>query len=213
MKYEITTMKKLSIITLGITALFLSSFSGCDLEAIEPDADIVSEDDNMGLAYMREEEKLARDVYITLFAMYDNQVFDNISKAEQMHMDKVLTILEKYGIEDPSLAGIGEFSNEFLQQLYNDLIEQGSESEIAALTVGATIEDLDIKDLDEFTAETTDPEIIAIYDALNCGSRNHMRAFNAQLDSLGVTYTPQFITQEKMDSIIDGDHERCGQNN
>ena len=161
---------------------------------------------------MREEEKLARDVYITMYEMYDNKVFNNISKAEQMHMDKVLTLLEKYDIEDPSLEGIGEFSNEKLQKLYNDLIEQGSISEIDALLVGATIEDVDIFDLDEFTAETTDPDIITVYDALNCGSRNHMRAFNTQLDSLGVTYTPQFITQEQFDAIITGEHERCGQN-
>ncbi|RLD24748.1 MAG: hypothetical protein DRI71_01650 [Bacteroidetes bacterium] len=205
-------MKKISILTLSITALLLSSFSGCDTETIEPEADLVSVDENLGLVYMREEEKLARDVYITMYEMYDNKIFNNISKAEQMHMDKVLTLLEKYNIEDPSFEGIGEFSNETLQQLYNDLIELGSKSEIDALLVGVTIEDVDIFDLDEFTVETTDPDIIAVYDALNCGSRNHMRAFNAQLDSLGVTYTPQFITQEQFDAIIAGDHERCGQN-
>ena len=217
-------MKKISVLTLIITTFLISSYTGCNPETIEPIADTtdvddaaeaaeVSEDDNLGLVYMREEEKLARDVYITLFGMYDNKVFDNISKAEQQHMDKVLTLLEKYNIEDPSKEGIGEFSNETLQKLYNDLIEQGSVSEIAALMVGATIEDLDIYDLDEFTAETTDPDIITLYNALNCGSRNHMRAFIRQLTNLGVTYTPQFISQEQFDSIIAAENERCGQGN
>jgi len=208
-------MKQLSIITLVLTAFLLASNTGCNPESIEPvvDADVteVSEDEDLGLAYMREEEKLARDVYITLFGMYDNQVFDNISKAEQRHMDQVLTILEKYNLPDPALPNIGEFENDILQELYNDLIAQGSESETEALLVGATIEDLDIYDLANFTLETADQDIIKLYDALACGSRNHMRAFIFQLDSLEVTYTPQFIAQEELDSIVAGDHERCGQ--
>lgn len=205
-------MKHISNFIIVIISIFLSSFSGCDPESIDP-ADVVSDADNLGLVYMHEEEKLARDVYITLFEMYDINVFNNISKAEQQHMDKILTLLKKYEIEDPSIDKIGEFSNQTLQQLYNDLIEQGSESEIAAFTVGITIEDLDIKDLDEFTLETTDSEIITVYNALNCGSRNHMRAFNTQLESLDVTYVPQFISQEKFDGIITSDQEKCGQNN
>lgn len=202
-------MKYTNSFLIVLISIFLSSFSGCDPDSIDP-VDVVSEDDNLGLVYMREEEKLARDVYITLFEIYGNNVFSNISNAEQQHMDQLLVLLLKYDIQDPSIDKVGEFHNQSLQQLYNDLIEQGSESETAALIVGATIEDLDIKDLDEFTLETTDPDIITVYNSLNCGSRNHMRAFNTQLESLGVSYVPQFISQEKFDSIIDGEHERCG---
>ena len=212
-------MKNLSTLTLILAAFLLSSNSGCNPETIAPAADVddpeteVSEDENLGLLYMREEEKLAHDVYITFFEMYNNQVFQNISKAEQQHMESVLTLLEKYNIEDPSLPNIGEFSIEILQTLYDDLITQGSVSETAALIVGAIIEDLDIYDLDEFKAETTDPDIIKLYNSLACGSRNHLRSFMRQLDNLGETYTPQFITQEHFDSIIDGENEKCGQGN
>ena len=52
-----------------IISIFLSSFSGCVPDTIDP-VDIISEDDNLGLLYMREEEKLARDVYITLFEIH-----------------------------------------------------------------------------------------------------------------------------------------------
>ena len=206
-------MKRLSILTLVLTAFILSSNTGCNPEFIEPItyADQVSEDENFGLVYMREEEKLARDVYLTLFEMDNNRVFYNISRAEQQHMDQLLTLLDKYKIADPSLEDIGVFSNEELQQLYNDLIQQGSESEIAALLVGATIEDLDISDLDNFKAESSDPEIIQVYESLTCGSRNHMRAFIKQLDILGVAYTPQFISQEEFDEIIANEQEKCGQ--
>ena len=178
-------MKKLSILTLVLTGLLLSSNSGCNPDSVahladvadDPDVVEISAEENLGLAYMREEEKLARDVYITFYAMYDNKVFNNISKSEQQHMDAVLTLLEKYNIEDPALEDVGLFTNEILQQLYTDLIAQGSESEIDALLVGATIEDLDIKDLADFTLETDDADIIQVYNSLACGSRNHMRAF------------------------------------
>ena len=212
-------MKKLSILTLVLTAFLLSSNSGCNPDSVAPLADVaddpdvveISAEENLGLAYMREEEKLARDVYITFYAMYDNKVFNNISKSEQQHMDAVLTLLEKYNIEDPALEDVGLFTNEILQQLYTDLIAQGSESEIDALLVGATIEDLDIKDLADFTLETDDADIIQVYNSLACGSRNHMRAFISQLTNLEVTYTTQFITQEELNSIITADKEKCGQ--
>lgn len=206
-------MRIFNIITLSVSAFILSFISGCNPESINPVdlIDELSEYESIGLVYMREEEKLARDAYIYLFEMNNNQVFNNISYSEQRHMDEILSLLEKYNITDPSLSTVGEFSNETLQQLYDDLIAQGSDSEIAALTVGATIEDLDIKDLEEFRAETANPDIIHVYNFLMCGSRNHLRSFVSQLNNYGVTYTPQFITQEEFDSIVAGDKEKCGQ--
>ncbi len=210
-------MKFFKIIYLGVAALALIA-SGCDNESIEPMEESVADvleintTDIDGLLFMREEEKLARDAYISLFEMYDNQVFNNISNSEQRHMDEVLKLLNIYQIDDTSLEEIGEFSNETLQQLYDDLMMQGSISEIEALIVGATIEDVDIRDLDLFIAKTTNADIIKVYNFLNCGSRNHLRAFTSRLKDLGVIYTPQFITQEQFDSIINGDKEKCGQN-
>jgi len=205
-------MKFLKFLSFSAIILLLSS-SGCDTETIDPDPLIeIADNDLDGLKFMREEEKLARDVYISLFAMYDNQVFNNISNAEQRHMDELLILLDKYDIEDPSLEEAGKFSNEILQQLYDDLMAKGSISEVDALLVGATIEDVDIRDLDDFISKTENEELIRVYDFLNCGSRQHMRAFISRLNELGITYTPQFISQEQFDSIINGEKEKCGQN-
>ncbi len=94
-------MKFLKFISVAFVALLLTS-SGCETETIDPDPLIeIADNDIDGLKFMREEEKLARDVYISLFEMYDNQVFNNISNAEQKHMDNMLALLESYGIEDP----------------------------------------------------------------------------------------------------------------
>ena len=97
-----------------------------------------------------------------------------------------------------------------MQALYNQLIAQGSTSNIEALKVGATIEDVDIKDLRNLSAETTNSLILNVYSNLMCGSRNHMRAFSGSLKNLGVTYVPQFITQAEYDAIINSTNEQCG---
>jgi hypothetical protein len=70
-------MRLISILSLSISAILFSSFSGCDTEPIIPEQDILyTVEEDIGLEYMREEEKLARDVYITLFGMHDNIVFN-----------------------------------------------------------------------------------------------------------------------------------------
>ncbi|MEN8224479.1 MAG: DUF2202 domain-containing protein, partial [Bacteroidota bacterium] len=121
---------------------------------VNPAATITPEEEEM-LVYMREEEKLARDVYAKFYEKYDLAVFNNISTSEQRHMDRVLCLLMHYGIDDPASTEVGVFNNAELQELYNMLIDQGSASQNDALTVGATIEDVDIYDLEEYVAQTS----------------------------------------------------------
>ena len=128
-------------------------------------------------------------------------------------MDRVLCLLEHYGIEDPASPEIGVFSNPDLQLLYDNLVEQGSASLIDAFTVGATIEDVDIYDLQEYVTQTENEAILTIFGHLTCGSRNHMRSFSALLENQQVTYTPQYISQEEYDAIISSGHEFCGNGN
>jgi hypothetical protein len=163
------------------------------------------------LKHMREEEKLARDVYQYLDKKYDFFVFKNISESEQRHMDRMLVLLNENQIPDPASTENGVFNNSDLQKLYNQLIAQGDISLTEALKVGATIEDLDIKDLMIYKNDTSNPLLLDALDNLTCGSRNHMRAFVGQLELKEVTYSPQFISAEVYKSIIDGDHEKCGQ--
>ena len=162
------------------------------------------------LLYMREEEKLARDVYNSMYALYQIPVFKNIPKSEQHHMDQVLCLLNHYGIPDPASPEAGVFTNPVLQSLYDTLIAQGSVSLVDALEVGATIEDLDINDLEESMEQTLNPAIILTFERLACASGHHIRAFSAWLTSKGVTYVPQYISQEEYDSIINSPAQFCG---
>jgi len=173
-----------------------------------PKSDI-SEEEKEGLILMREEEKLARDVYVTLAGQWNIPVFSNISRSEQMHMDAVKALLDRYGLEDPVKDDrTGVFTSPKLAELYKSLVEKGSNSLMDALEVGATIEDLDIKDLDELITKTDNQDIIVTYKNLTKGSRNHMRAFSRQITNRGGSYNPQFISMGEYNTILNTPHER-----
>lgn len=166
-----------------------------------------------GLLFMREEEKLARDVYLTLYEQWELPIFSNIAQSEQTHTEAVRQLIEKYGLVDPVTDdALGVFANEELQDLYNQLVEEGSDSITAALRVGATIEDLDIKDLDEQLALTDNADITMVYENLQRGSRNHLRSFTTQLKRLGPTYEPQYISIEEYEDIVSTSRETGGGN-
>ena len=151
----------------------------------------LSQQEADSLLFMREEEKLARDVYSALDG-YGNP-FANIQNSEQSHMDAVLALLDRYGLPDPAAGnGPGEFTNETLQSLYGALVTQGQLSEIEALIVGCTIEELDIRDLELAKAEVEHSDIVATYDTLLLGSRNHLRAFYGKLQNRGGSSAPQY---------------------
>jgi hypothetical protein len=163
-----------------------------------------------GLIHMREEEKLARDVYLALYEVWGVPIFQNIAGSEQAHMDSVLMLLEQYELTDPAAGmGVGEFTNPIFQTLYEDLVNQGSLSQADALIVGATIEDLDVFDLIELLAQTDNEYIIQVYNNLLAGSENHLRAFVSNLErQSGEGYQPVYIDQVTYQAIIDGVAER-----
>lgn len=158
---------------------------------------------------MREEELLAKDVYTALYPVWNIPIFNNISKAENQHTTMIGLLIEKYELEDPGAGHEpGVFQNEDLQALYDALIEQGNLSLIDGLTVGATIEDVDIFDLEELMENVVDNQDITwVFDNLCRGSRNHMRAFYGNLVFRGADYVPQYISQEYFDEIISSQHE------
>ena len=161
-----------------------------------------------GLLLMREEEKLARDVYTTLYQKWGSQVFSNIAGSEQTHTDAVLMLLTKYNIADPVADNpVGVFSNPVLQNLYHQLVAEGNISVLHAYKVGATIEDLDIFDLANAMTVADNQDIDLVYSMLSKGSRNHLRSFYRNILNAGGSYTPQYLTQAKFDAIINSPME------
>ena len=134
-----------------------------------------------GLNLMREEEKLARDVYLYLYNKWGLRTFSNIAESEQTHMDSIKTLLDRYGLPDPASGkAAGVFGDAHLQELYNQLIAQGSKSTDEAWNVGIAIEELDIDDLEKLIAATTKADIILVYQNLLKGSESHLAAFSGK---------------------------------
>jgi len=170
----------------------------------------LSDAETSGLLLMREEEKLARDVYSALYDIHGLNIFTNIASSEQTHTDAVKALLDRYELVDPvGDSGAGVFENTDLQSLYDYLTALGSSSLLDALYVGAQIEELDIADIESLKAELVEnDDIILVYDNLLKGSRNHLRSFHRQIESNGGSYTPQHINQEQYDDIVNSDMER-----
>jgi hypothetical protein len=99
----------------------------------------------------------------------------------------------------------GQFADQDLQALYDQLIHLGSQSLEDALMVGAAIEEIDILDLQERIGSTDELEILQVYENLLAGSENHLRAFVSQLESRsGIQYQPQYLSPEVYEQIIAG---------
>ena len=157
-----------------------------------------------GIRFMREEEKVARDVYIYLYEIYPLRPFLNISKSEQAHMDAIKYLIDIYDLEDPVGDNPeGVFQNEELQELYDALIEIGSTSREEALKVGALIEEVDIIDLQtELDSIAENEDVISVYTSLCRASEAHLRAFTGVLTLYGVEYVPVKLSQEEFDRIM-----------
>ena len=148
-----------------------------------PAADVaagpLSQQEEAALIYLREEEKLAHDVYVTLYEKWGTRVFSNISVSETKHMASMKSLLDNYGLADPiSTDEIGVFTNQELQRLFDTLVAQGGVSQAEALKVGVTIETKDIEDLERLIALTSHSDIDEVAQNLLRGSQNHLSAFS-----------------------------------
>jgi len=171
----------------------------------------LSEDEIDALLFIREEEKVARDSYLTLGDLWGLAIFENISGAEQNHMDAVKARITCYGLVDPVIDAIGAFSNPALQTLYDNLMVEGRKSVMDGLFVGALIEETDIADIESDIAITAHEDIVSTYNSILCGSRNHLRAYIRQIENNGGLYTPIVLDPDEFREIAYSPMEHdCG---
>jgi hypothetical protein len=187
----------ITLATLTLAALAFFILAGCDKEdpgtltgttaakSADP-ADLLLGNDITPaelkvMLHMREEEKLARDVYCEMYDRWQSRIFKNIRESEQVHMDAMLRVLNRYNIQDP-VGGLdtGKFSDPDLQALYDELIAQGSATAGTALSVGVRIEELDIADLEGAIAVTDNQDILQVYGNLLEASKQHLQAFRTR---------------------------------
>jgi hypothetical protein len=131
------------------------------------------------LLFIYQEEKVARDTYITLGNLFpEERTFQSIQGSEQKHMDSAQGLCEKYGVDISNVdeSNVGIFVVPVLQELYDTLVAQGSASALDAVKVGEYIEITDIDDIEH--AQIGMPtDVVNVYDNLKAGSYNHLSAF------------------------------------
>jgi hypothetical protein len=137
-----------------------------------------------GIIYMIEEEKVAHDVYRHLAETWaETTIFSKIADSEQKHVDAVANLVGSYELELPmTLDEEGIFTNEKLQEMYNELIAKGDTSLKDALEVGVEIEETDIEDLEALLDSDLDENVEKVYSRLLRASFSHLRSFNRELD-------------------------------
>jgi hypothetical protein len=206
---------KYTLLTLALTA----SLSACgdpggsgngnrtdaapyDAPTVAADASTRFADEAALLRWLREEEKLAHDVYVALQGQ--SGAFANIAASEQTHTEAVRSLLVRYSIPDPAAGRAqGSFADPALQALHDALVAQGRASVVAALQVGAEVEELDIADIREMRTVARSADVLATLDNLERGSRNHLRSFWRQLQMMGASYTPRHLPAAEFTAIAE----------
>lgn len=170
----------IAAIVLGALLASTGAFAG-GAKARGPALTPLSEAEIATLQWMREEEKLARDVYLELNLFWPAKVFTNIAASEQKHFDAIGKKLTIYGVADTALPGIGTYSDPRLQAYHDELLALGMVSYVEALKVGVIIEKQDILDLEAAIDGTASRPLQTTYGHLLAGSRNHLRSFEKLL--------------------------------
>jgi len=172
--------------------------------AIASEKSILTQELQDSITYMYSEEKLAKEIYLNLYAVQAVKQLNNIAtKSEVKHVDAVDRLAVKYDLNTtlypdtttPYDANTlnsfsnGKFPVVAIQELYDRLYEKGIQSEKDALEVGCMVEVVDVNDLNKYITQATDSnasDVLSIFDFLRKGSYNHYWAFNKGLTKQGI---------------------------
>lgn len=121
-------------------------------------------------------------IYIEMYSSHGAYIFNRISESEQRHLDAVAKLVSKYALDDTVLHnGPGIYTNTFIQEEYDLLLEAGRLNLTSALGVGVEIELMDIGDIERMLTETDKIDIQRILSNLLKGSYRHLDSFYTQL--------------------------------
>ncbi|HEY6906555.1 MAG TPA: DUF2202 domain-containing protein [Ignavibacteriaceae bacterium] len=142
----------------------------------------LSAEEAAGIIFMRQEEKLMRDVYTVLGQTWNLNIFLNIVSSEQNHMDAVKRLIIKYDLVDPVTNDeVGIFADPVFQQLFDDFVQQGQQSIPEAMLVGQAIETQAISSLENQLVFVDNQDIIRVYTKLLAASEKHLSSFTIHI--------------------------------
>lgn len=205
MSYQATTRRSLLLrLALCVGALLPLAHADAGTAAVKTSTIAsLSQAETESLLFMREEEKLARDVYQWFFKLHADTIFQNIAQSEERHTSQVKALIDTYGLPDPAATTApGVFQNPTLQELYDKLIAMGSASLKQALYVGGLIEEKDLRDIRSALTNIDNRDIITVYTNLIDGSKNHLQSFVTRIEALDGAYTPQILSEEEFNAAV-----------
>ena len=154
-----------------------AAIHGSDVPAAVPNATISTDVADM-LAFMVQEEKLARDVYALAIDEYGDRVFVNINRSESNHMAELQVLLDRYDVADPTAnAAPGEFTEDELTGMYANLAAQVGTDRAGAIDAGIAVETADIADLKDALELAAPADVTTVLENLLAGSERHLAAF------------------------------------
>jgi hypothetical protein len=168
--------------------------------AFDSTADLTADEIEFIFA-VREDEKVARDMYFSFFGKFGLKPFENIGKAEDNHIKATEKLFDYYEIDYPTLSENGKFEDAIRQKLYDSLLLKGT-PELEAFKVMALLEESNIVEYGEVLKTIVNPNIKIVIENLAMASANHFKAAIRQITALGGTYTPALMTQEQYRTVI-----------
>ena len=175
-------MRRSIRLVIGVVALAVVAIPVLSAQA----ATGLSAKERATLLSMREEEKLAHDVYVVLAGKTGDVRFTRIAAAEIRHGQALERVMAANGVADPTDGYVaGKFPTPAFQKMYDELVAQGSVSLAAALEVGRQIERVDIADLAVAIDQTDNAALDQVYTALKAGSTRHLAAFQSTAAGTG----------------------------
>ncbi len=164
---------------------------------------VLNDEQKHTLAYMWNEEKLAKDVYLAIYAVNPHTTLYNIAtRAETVHQATVQSLVEAYDLNITNLVDYttsyseeelnsmdpGVFAIDEIQSLYDTLYLKGIQSTQDALEVGCMVEVTDINDLDhDIEIVQGADDIVSAFENLRDGSYSHYWAFDNALKAMGIS--------------------------
>ena len=154
-----------------------------------------------GLLFIWEEEKAARDLYNGLYEKNNMTIFLDLVRSESSHMDQARSVMEKHGLDVPPDEP-GRFQNQTLQEIHDQLLAEGLQSDQDALTVAAVFEEISIVDLEKELSASQAEDVRTVYEGLLAGSRKHLRSYVSDLKDQGIEYQPRYLEAEEFQETV-----------
>lgn len=187
---------------------FLLSFLLISCSLMQPksvrNSNIFTEKEISAITNLIGKEKIAKDVYENFYAQYQNNLFGNIAKRKQKHIDIWKNILAKQNITVDENDALAETEN-----LKNQLISEGID-EVSALKTAVKIEEMNLADIGNLIWTTSKKNIRTDAYGVECGTRNHLFVFYRAVKEKNGNYTHIYLSGKQFKNIVNGAVDSCG---